>query len=123
MKRRVPFRVLLFLLLCFSFALLLQPIHGETVVANITVGIEPWGVAITPNGEYVYVANFGGGAVMVIDTTTRGVTSTMYVGDSPLGIAITPNGEYAYVTRASGIVSVINTESKIEHIKVTSFKT
>jgi YVTN family beta-propeller protein len=99
--------------LYFWFALLLQPIHAETVIANITVGIEPWGVAITPNGEYVYIANFGGGAVMEIDTATGGVTSTMYVGDSPLGIAITTNGEYAYVTRASGIVSVINMESKI----------
>lgn len=34
---------------------------------SIPVGGEPWGVAISPDGRRVYVANWGSGTVSVID--------------------------------------------------------
>jgi YVTN family beta-propeller protein len=67
----------------------------------------PQAVAITPNGEYAYVAT-GDGRVAVINTTKNTVTTTVTIGGNPCSLAITPNGEYAYVINDSAVV-VINT--------------
>src|SRR5215471_7070473 len=40
----------------------------NTVVATVPVGIEPIGVAITPDGTHAYVANLFSDTVSVIDT-------------------------------------------------------
>ena len=82
------------------------------VVATIPVGQYPAGIAITPNGAFVYVANFNSNSVSVIDIVTNTVTATVSVGTNPLGVAITPNGAFAYVTNyTSQDVSVISTTS------------
>ena len=82
-------------------------------VAFITVGTAPWGVAISPNGSFVYVANSDSSTVSVIDTSTRTVTDTITVGfNGPSGVAISPDGSFVYVTNIGdvpGTVSVINT--------------
>ncbi len=80
----------------------------NSIISNITVGNNPTGIAITPNGQYVYVTNYGSNTVSVINTTTNTVTSVINVG-TPRDIAITPNGQYVYVTNFNGIVSIINT--------------
>src|SRR5260370_867639 len=81
-----------------------------SVVATIPVGQYPAGVAVTPNGAFVYVANFNSNSVSVISTVTNTVTATVTVGTGPWDIAITPNGAFAYVTNyTSRNVSVINT--------------
>jgi DNA-binding beta-propeller fold protein YncE len=40
------------------------------VVATVTVGSEPTGVTVTPNGDYVFVTNAGSDTVSVISTVT-----------------------------------------------------
>jgi YVTN family beta-propeller protein len=55
------------------------------------------GIAITPNGSSVYVANNGSGTVSVIATASNTVVDTIPVGTNPSGIAITPDGTHAYV--------------------------
>ncbi len=52
----------------------------NTVTATIPVGIDPYGVAVTPDGSKVYVANVGSNTVSVIDTATNTVTATIPVG-------------------------------------------
>ena len=80
----------------------------NAVTATVTVGTNPYDVAITPNGDYAYVANFSSNTVSVIDTSTNAVTATVDVGTEPYGVAITPNGDYAYVSNyGSNTVSVI----------------
>jgi len=82
----------------------------NTVVSTITVGTNPFDVAITPNGQYAYVVNVGSSNVSVINTSTNAVVATISVGTSPFDVAITPNGQYAYVVNVgSSNVSVINT--------------
>jgi YVTN family beta-propeller protein len=79
------------------------------VVATVSVGTTPTGVAITPNGSAVYVTNAGSNTVSIINTITRKVTATVSVGSGPNGVAITPNGAHAYVANgASGTVSIVN---------------
>ena len=56
-----------------------------------SVGLIPFGVAITPDGKFSYVTNLGDGMVSVIDTATNAtVGSPITVGRQPRGVAITP---------------------------------
>ena len=57
---------------------------------TITVGTRPVGLASTPDGEHVYVANAGDNTMSVIDTATGAVSATIPVGKSPLGVTICP---------------------------------
>jgi YVTN family beta-propeller protein len=58
------------------------PIRGDS---------QPLGVAVTPDGTNVYVANAGNLTVSVIDTASNTVTTTILVG-TPAGVAVTPDG-------------------------------
>ncbi|HMH52046.1 MAG TPA: IPTL-CTERM sorting domain-containing protein, partial [Candidatus Acidoferrum sp.] len=82
----------------------------NVVIATVTVGSFPFGVAVNPTGTRVYVANGGaGGGVSVIDTASNTVVATVPV-PSAAGIAITPNGARAYVADfAFNSVQVIDT--------------
>lgn len=98
-------------------------IRSNTVVASITVGIQPAGIAITPEGQFAYVSNYSTlyngpnftdltanqGIVNIIDIHTNKVISPkIKVGLSPDAIAISSNGQFAYVTNyTSNTVSVI----------------
>ena len=70
------------------------------VSAPITVGNDPFGVAITPDGKHAYVTNRVDGTVSVITTATGAVSATITVGRNPGAVAITPDGKHAYVTNS-----------------------
>jgi YVTN family beta-propeller protein len=81
----------------------------NTVTTTLTVGSYPEGVAVTPNGAYVYVTNSGSGTVSVISSDTNAVTATLTIGNQPEGVAVTPNSAYAYATNyGDNTVSVLN---------------
>jgi YVTN family beta-propeller protein len=63
------------------------------VVAEIPVGTEPRGCALTPHGSMLYVANHTEGTVSIIDTSMRKVVGTAPVGGNPTAIAITNDGD------------------------------
>ncbi len=75
----------------------------NTVVGSpITVGNGPVGVAVTPDGSKVYVANAVGNTVSVIATATNTVVgSPIPVGDDPVGVAVTPDGSKVYVANTA----------------------
>ena len=83
----------------------------NTVGAVIPVGSLPYGIAVTPDGRFVYVANSGGTTLSVINAVTNTlVGSSIPVGNSPQGVALTPDGKFIYVTNGtSNTVSVIDT--------------
>jgi YVTN family beta-propeller protein len=85
-------------------------------LAEVAVGKEPNGVAISPDGSRSYVANTVDGTVSVlgIDRNSNYVTllRTISVGTEPYGLALTPTGRKLYVANArSNSVSVIETAS------------
>ncbi len=55
----------------------------NTVIATLAVGISPTGVAVTPTGTSVYVANADADNVSVVDAATNAVVATIPVGMSP----------------------------------------
>ena len=52
------------------------------VTATVNVG-RILGVAVSPEGTKVYVANLNSDTVSVIDTATNTVTATVHVGSQP----------------------------------------
>jgi YVTN family beta-propeller protein len=81
------------------------------------IGKKPTGVAASPTGDYVYVANrddgSDGGTVSIIDTLTRTEKTKpktrIRVGTDPIGVAVSPDGDYICVAnRESESVSVID---------------
>ncbi len=74
----------------------------------------PGGVAVSPDGSKVYIANIEFNTVSVIDTASNTVTATIPVGVNPESVAVTPDSSKVYVTNGTsgstpGTVSVIDT--------------
>lgn len=84
------------------------------VTATIQVARHPEGVSLLPDGSKAYVTNRETNKVMVIDTNTDTVTTTIAVGKHPLGIdTITlPTGVFAYAAEeGDNSVAAINTST------------
>jgi YVTN family beta-propeller protein/VCBS repeat-containing protein len=77
----------------------------------ITVGVAPEDLALSPNGDRVYVVNAEESTVSVIDTHTDTVVNgPIVVGRDPAAVALSPDGSLAYITNSGdGGLSVIDT--------------
>ncbi|MGH8601392.1 MAG: hypothetical protein ACREXR_00980 [Gammaproteobacteria bacterium] len=64
---------------------------GFSVTDEISVGTEPRGCALTPNGKLLYVANHTEGTVSVINAHSNEVIDTVELGGNPFAIAIDKN--------------------------------
>jgi YVTN family beta-propeller protein len=83
------------------------------VVGTIKVGKGPAGLLFDPDGVHLYVSNFGGKTVSVIDTLANRVVATVRTGKAPLEMAVDASRGRIYVTNfGSRSVSVIGTFSK-----------
>ncbi len=110
------------LLLSCVLALLPQSAQASTLTDTINVGNGVGGIAVTPNGQYVYSTNRFDGTVSVISTLSNTVIDTITVGGNPIGVAVTPNGEYVYVTNYyDNTVSVIATATNTVNATITGF--
>jgi YVTN family beta-propeller protein len=85
----------------------------NTVTVSISISTRSdmlVGLAVTPDGRKVYVANIDSNTVAVIDRATNTVNATIAVGRAPQGVAVRPDGSTVYVANgASNSVSVIAT--------------
>jgi YVTN family beta-propeller protein len=106
----------------YSYGTTVTPIATATNTAGppITTGSQPWGMAITPDGKTVYVANYGSGTVTPIATTTNTAGPPITVGSGPFDIAITPDGKTVYVANLdSGTVTPIATATNTVGAPIT----
>ncbi|HET9579097.1 MAG TPA: YncE family protein [Usitatibacter sp.] len=83
------------------------------VVANVSVGFVPFGIAVNPAGTRAYVTNAFDDNVSVIDAAANRVVATIAVGVRPIGVAVSPDGKRVYVANSGGVepgttVSVID---------------
>src|SRR5207244_11656162 len=87
----------------------------NTVVTHIlTAGLNPVGVAVTPDGKSVYVTDYTNNAVSVIDTASNSVADLVPVGSEPEGVAVTPDGKSVYVVNTGdNTVSVSNPSTNL----------
>jgi YVTN family beta-propeller protein len=80
---------------------------GTTTIA---VGDGPLGVALTPDGRWLYVANYADDTVTAIRTSDNRVMDLITVGDGPWGVAVGQDGAVVYVANSlADSVSVIRT--------------
>lgn len=79
------------------------PIDTQTNTASqpITVGNGAYDLALTPDGNTLYVTNTASSNVIPIDTATHTAGTPISVPGTPFGIAITPNGTTAYISLTS----------------------
>jgi YVTN family beta-propeller protein len=99
---------------------------GDSLIATIGVGINPWAVGVNPTTNKIYVTNSGSDNVSVIDGSTNSVIATVWVGNYPIAIDVNPLSNRIYVANNSDdSVSVIDGEGDtvITTIKVGSMPT
>ncbi|HLA38834.1 MAG TPA: YncE family protein, partial [Candidatus Glassbacteria bacterium] len=74
-------------------------LHGGAVEQRIRVGFQPLGVAVGPNGEFVYVTNSNSASVSIVSTSTGTLTGSIPdVGNAPGNILIPPGGDLLFVS-------------------------
>jgi YVTN family beta-propeller protein len=66
-----------------------------------------FGLAVTPDGEQLYVSSPPDGNVRIVDLGTRKVVSQVSVQGTPRRIAFSPSGDQAYVTNEWNWLTVI----------------
>jgi DNA-binding beta-propeller fold protein YncE len=76
------------------------------VIGTITVGKQPSGMAISPNGDLALVANRADGTISVLSIRGKDVlvVDTVMVGaaaDQVSAVAITPDGKHAFAAKAA----------------------
>jgi len=82
----------------------------RTVESTISMGADPRGAAILPDGSAIYVSLYHAGRVVALDTKNRHVIASIPVGNSPVGVAANPRPPFVYVANNySNSVSVIDT--------------
>jgi YVTN family beta-propeller protein len=93
----------------------------NAVVKDIDVGLHPSAMALTPNGERLFVANANSDTVSVIDTKTDTVIHSVSVrpdtkapiGSAPNALTVTPYGKTLYVANAANnAVAVVGLEQR-----------
>ena len=99
---------------------------NNTRITKITVGTEPQSVALTPDGQYAYVANAAGNSVTVIQindpawgTFSAAVITNITTGAEPWNIVTSPDGLRVFVANsAQDTITVIDatTRAIIGHV-------
>ena len=62
----------------------------NTLIVDVPVGNDPFGVALSASGDFAYVANNTSGDVSVVNLITNTVIATIGVGAGPWDIAVVP---------------------------------
>ena len=76
----------------------------------VASGNGPTAIAVSPNGQFVYVANYNTDGTGGISQFTVGpggaltpmATPTVAAGHNPEAITVSPNGQFAYVVNNNG---------------------
>lgn len=123
-----------FFSLCSTLLLLISVYSyaapANTVVATVNVGVTPAGLAVTPNNQFVYVANnnnygiTGSDSVTVINASTNLPVATITDAsfNQPYTVTINASGTTAYVTNSnSTTISMINTATNTVTGIITGF--
>jgi YVTN family beta-propeller protein len=84
-------------------------LDGKSPTREIVLGLHSSGIAVSPNGRYVVVANAGSDTLSVIDTRRDQIVETIWAksnpadlfGASPNALAFSPSGDTLYVANGT----------------------
>ena len=92
-------------------ATVINPATGN-IEHEIKVGLEPEGVAVSPDGSIVLVTSESTNMVHVIDTAEHKVIANILVAARPRGLAFSSDGSRAYVSSEIGNeIAIIDTKT------------
>ncbi len=84
-------------------------LRGAGAPLSVTVGEEPEGIALTPDGKTLWVSARGSDEAFALDPETMTVRAKLQTGRFPLRLAIRPQGDVAVTSNlADGALSVID---------------
>ena len=73
----------------------------DASVQVLSLGGQPIGIDIAPNGREVWVSNFQSNTITIIDADTNQIAQTLSAaGDGPARVKFTPDGKYVWVTNS-----------------------
>jgi YVTN family beta-propeller protein len=80
------------------------------VTPDIRMGADPERVALTPDGQHLFVNNLLDGTMAVVDTATNKIIATVMLGDLPFNPLMSPDGSVVYVgVMSAGHIAVVDT--------------
>jgi YVTN family beta-propeller protein len=100
-------------------------LNREETIAKIKTGSGPTAMAVSPQLDKVYVANFWSGTVSVINTASNEISDTIQIPcdcakSDPFGLALTHDGAKLYVSNLSdGSIRVVDTVTLTVTGKIT----
>jgi len=93
-----------------SNSLTLVDTANRSVLAEISVGVDPRTVAVDDTGQRAYVANRGNDCISVVDLSATQIITQVVVGHQPYGVVVSPSGEWLYVAeQGANQVIALNT--------------
>ena len=96
----------------------LSAVNGSLITTiNLDRGARPYHVVPSPDGNEVYVSEFGRGRITKLNASTNSVVSSLPVGPTPRVMAIDGDANFLYVTR---FISD-NTQGDIWKVSLSSF--
>ncbi len=98
---------------------------GQNPVATIPVGQEPRAMVVSPDGRYLYVANYASnltsGSVSVINISTNTTVADIPVGVHPDQIVVAPDGSHVYVSGNTNLTDGINGVNAVVGINTATY--
>lgn len=82
-------------------------------IAGIPVGVGPHRLAVSPDGKYVYVANFSSKDVSVIATSSNKVIATISLNGTPWAMDLLGDGTRLYIPVYNGQIAIVDTTTNI----------
>jgi YVTN family beta-propeller protein len=80
---------------------------------------DPETVAVSPDGNRLYVASEDTGQLVIIDARSGGRSATLPVGGEPEGVAVSPDGRLVYTTsEEDNVVAVVDTARNLVRARV-----
>ncbi|MEO0462098.1 MAG: YncE family protein [Pseudomonadota bacterium] len=84
-------------------------LRGREEPLSVTVGEQPEGIALTPDGETLWVSVRGSDQAFALDPVTMEIRETLETGGFPLRLAVRPQGDVAITSNlTAGSLSVID---------------
>lgn len=94
-------------------------LREQSVTGTVRLGATPFGIAVSPVSEQIFVLMGGTDEVWVIDPGKQEVVGKISVGEGPDGIAITPDGKRVFVANSrTGDMTVIDAETMQTQITI-----
>jgi len=98
--------------------------HNAGGSSPIDAGSHPAGVAFSPDGKTLFVANWAGHTLSAVDVATRRERASIDVGRHPEALLLSPDGRQLFVSEtdddAVGIVD-IPTEKRVADVNVAPY--